>query len=447
MACRRPSRSCRRIRGPIVIVSSESREGADSTLRALELGAIDFVPKPSSGIDLDMQSVREELTRKLKMSAKVRVVRTATRSSNSDASPRQSPLSSSCRLSGRGRTVAWLPTDKVSLVVIAASTGGPATVMRAWRGLPQGFARCRFPRAAHARCLYHAIRRAARRNLRAPREGSRSQRARLSPARFTFAPASHHLRVHSTGRIALDAARASMAIAQRRRHHGICRRFRRPDDDRCRPHRHGQRRRKGRQSHQPRRRLVIAQDEATSVIFGMPAEAIKTGTVKEILALDEICSAIEKRVAASQTRSSGSTMPIAAQDGIPAPALARAPSSDLVPHQRPTFAIAAVPSRKFAASTPLPERPTRSASPKFPKSATPSSAANTSYYVVNGGAHFGLPSPARSRLVLAARAAVLVDGIERMTEISRLHALPQAFTTTSAIGIAACAYLTNGIPS
>src|SRR6202795_3152912 len=65
---------------PIVIVSSESREGASSTLRALELGAIDFVPKPSSGIDLDMGSVRDELTRKLKMAAKVRVVRTATRS-------------------------------------------------------------------------------------------------------------------------------------------------------------------------------------------------------------------------------------------------------------------------------------------------------------------------------------------------------------------------------
>src|SRR6202522_4738684 len=64
---------------PIVIVSSESREGASSTLRALELGAIDFVPKPSSGIDLDMRSVRDELTRKLKMAAKVRVVRTATR--------------------------------------------------------------------------------------------------------------------------------------------------------------------------------------------------------------------------------------------------------------------------------------------------------------------------------------------------------------------------------
>src|SRR5216117_1113 len=64
---------------PIVIVSSESREGAASTLRALELGAIEFVAKPSSAIDLDMQRSEEELLRKVRMAAKVRVVRTASR--------------------------------------------------------------------------------------------------------------------------------------------------------------------------------------------------------------------------------------------------------------------------------------------------------------------------------------------------------------------------------
>src|SRR5215467_11244977 len=65
---------------PILIVSSESREGAEVTLKALQLGAIDFVAKPSGGVDLDLSSVKEEICRKLKMAAKVRVVRTATRS-------------------------------------------------------------------------------------------------------------------------------------------------------------------------------------------------------------------------------------------------------------------------------------------------------------------------------------------------------------------------------
>jgi two-component system, chemotaxis family, protein-glutamate methylesterase/glutaminase len=42
--------------------------------------------------------------------------------------------------------------------------------------------------------------------------------------------------------------------------------------------------------------FVIAQNEATSMIFGMPAEAIKTGAVDEVLGLEEISAAIEKRV-------------------------------------------------------------------------------------------------------------------------------------------------------
>src|SRR6202521_5703289 len=109
---------------PIVIVSSESREGATSTLRALELGAIDFVPKPSNGIDLDMRNTREELTRKLKMAAKVRVVRTATRSKlptpHAPVSPAAS-LANSAALAQSG--------GKFPVVAIAASTGGPAAVM------------------------------------------------------------------------------------------------------------------------------------------------------------------------------------------------------------------------------------------------------------------------------------------------------------------------------
>lgn len=42
--------------------------------------------------------------------------------------------------------------------------------------------------------------------------------------------------------------------------------------------------------------LVLAQDEATCVIFGMPAEAIKAGAVDHVLGIDDIYPAIEKHV-------------------------------------------------------------------------------------------------------------------------------------------------------
>src|SRR5205823_2149963 len=141
---------------PIVIVSSESREGADITLKALELGAIDFVAKPSSGIDLDMNSVRDELGRKLKMAAKVRVVRTATRSRLQQeiaaSAPRTEPASAAAAAGDggplRSGSLNYKPSvpasamvvpssaglrssnGKFPVVVIASSTGGPATLMK-----------------------------------------------------------------------------------------------------------------------------------------------------------------------------------------------------------------------------------------------------------------------------------------------------------------------------
>ena len=113
---------------PIVIVSSESRDGAASTVKALELGAIEFIAKPSGAIDLDMQSIREDLLRKVKMAAKVRVVRTASRlAATLQSLP--SAVPSVSRPAPFVRQSSQVADQRFPVVVLAASTGGPATVM------------------------------------------------------------------------------------------------------------------------------------------------------------------------------------------------------------------------------------------------------------------------------------------------------------------------------
>src|SRR5256885_7879624 len=121
----------------IVVVSSESREGAEVTLKALELGAIDFVAKPTSGVDLDMSSVRDELVRKLRVAAKVRVVRTASRTKVghevASSAPRTEPGKAPAKAEAprsNGTAAPLRSQNKVPLVVMAASTGRPATLMK-----------------------------------------------------------------------------------------------------------------------------------------------------------------------------------------------------------------------------------------------------------------------------------------------------------------------------
>ncbi len=281
---------------PVVIVSSESREGAASTLRALELGAIDFVPKPTNGIDLDMRNIREELTRKLKMAAKVRVVRTATMSKLTAHAP--VPLSSATS-HGPDRAAQHGVGNgtKFPLVVIAASTGGPAAVMRVVAGLPKDL------QAAVLLVLHMPAAFTSQFTIqlaeisRLPVKEAESHEA-PQPGVIYLCPGANHLRISSTGKIALDGGPriegyrpcADVALESAAA-------FARPLTLAVVLTGMGNDASKGVQAVKAAGGHVIVQDEATSVIFGMPAEAIKTGSVDEILPLDQISAAIEKRIA------------------------------------------------------------------------------------------------------------------------------------------------------
>ncbi|MHB8170457.1 MAG: protein-glutamate methylesterase/protein-glutamine glutaminase [Thermincolia bacterium] len=57
----------------VVMLSSLTSEGADATMKALELGAVDFVCKPSGAISLDLGKIKEEIVLKVKIAAQAKV--------------------------------------------------------------------------------------------------------------------------------------------------------------------------------------------------------------------------------------------------------------------------------------------------------------------------------------------------------------------------------------
>jgi two-component system chemotaxis response regulator CheB len=305
---------------PILIVSSESREGADVTLKALELGAIEFVAKPSGGIDLDMNTVREELMRKLKMAAKVRVVRTATRShlqkevaSSAPRTEPTSPLVAKVQASAAAQTAASIHIEtppaapnstfggvkakgKFPIIVVAASTGGPATLMKFVPMFPENF-----PGAVllvqHMPGNFTGQFSEQLAEVSKIRVKEASQGEMLQASHVYVCPGTHHLRVTPTGRITLDdgpriagyrpCADVTMeTVANFAGPMGIGMILTGMGNDGSR----------GIQAIKAAGGYVFAQDEASSIIFGMPSEAIKTGAVDQVTSIENMYQTLEKRV-------------------------------------------------------------------------------------------------------------------------------------------------------
>src|SRR6266700_1451418 len=58
---------------PVIMLSSLTQAGAVTTIRALTIGAVDFVAKPSGSISLDFHRVREDLIQKIRTAARARI--------------------------------------------------------------------------------------------------------------------------------------------------------------------------------------------------------------------------------------------------------------------------------------------------------------------------------------------------------------------------------------
>jgi two-component system, chemotaxis family, protein-glutamate methylesterase/glutaminase len=120
---------------PVVMVSALTQEGADVTLQALELGAVDFLPKPERNQLAEMRAGRDLLVAKVLAAAQSRVRRArrtrAPAETTSTAPTRSSPCSRAAlaarRTPSRAHAPVRTPTSPQSSLcfVIGISTGGP----------------------------------------------------------------------------------------------------------------------------------------------------------------------------------------------------------------------------------------------------------------------------------------------------------------------------------
>lgn len=107
----------------VIMISAYTREGTTATMKALELGAVDFVAKPSGEVSLDIYKLKDEIISKIKLAAKIDLDRFLSTITSSEAY--QLPR------------IKLFPAIK-KLVVIGASTGGPKAVLDVMQALPAG---------------------------------------------------------------------------------------------------------------------------------------------------------------------------------------------------------------------------------------------------------------------------------------------------------------------
>ncbi|OCA83819.1 protein-glutamate methylesterase/protein-glutamine glutaminase [Pseudobacillus wudalianchiensis] len=116
---------------PIVMLSSLTGTGAETTFQAMEKGAVDFIKKPSGTISLDLHRIKDELIEKVLAASKANL-----RSVTSVVHPiTQIPAVQNKKdrkpVSNRKRE------NEQSLVVIGTSTGGPRALQKVLTKLPE----------------------------------------------------------------------------------------------------------------------------------------------------------------------------------------------------------------------------------------------------------------------------------------------------------------------
>jgi two-component system chemotaxis response regulator CheB len=251
---------------PVVMISALAQKEAQLTLKALELGAVDYVPKPSGPISLNMNAMKTELITKIKTAAtaNIRLVKLSLKEVKQSSAK-------TC--------------DRV--ISIAASTGGPAAVAYVLRNIPENtppILVVQHMQKGMTKLFAEGLNQECKLKVKEAEEGDAVQEGLA-----LIAPGGFHMVVTKTGKINLttsppvnyvrpsaDVTMNSVAKTYTSKNIGVILTGMGADGA------------KGIEAIKKKGGLTIAQDKKTCVVFGMPHAAIKTGYIDLVTPLESI---------------------------------------------------------------------------------------------------------------------------------------------------------------
>ncbi|WP_075182034.1 chemotaxis response regulator protein-glutamate methylesterase [Pantoea sp. 1.19] len=268
---------------PVVMVSSLTGQGSEVTLRALELGAVDFVTKPSLGIRAGMLAWSDIIADKVRAAARARLpVR--------GAQPAPVMLQAGPLLSSE------------KLIAIGASTGGTEAIRHVLQPLPPTSPALLITQhmpAGFTRSFAERLNKLCQITVKEAEEGER-----VLPGHAYIAPGARHMALARSGanyqvqlsdappvnrhRPSVDVLFHSVAQHAGRNAVGVILTGMGNDGAAglLAMHRAGA--------------WTIAQDEASCVVFGMPREAIAHGAVSDVVGLHQISQQMLAKISAGQ---------------------------------------------------------------------------------------------------------------------------------------------------
>lgn len=257
---------------PVIMISSLTQEGARATIEALEAGAVDFIPKQHAYVSIEISRIRAELIEKIKAITRTRP-----------------HLRMRSRTAGRER-LPMLDFTDAQIIAIGTSTGGPRALQQVIPALP---ANLPVPVVVVQHMPPHFTRSLAERldSLSALPVVEAEEGMLLQPGRVFIAPGGRHLLVAMPNGKAVLRTPAEPATLHRPSvdvtFESVCRTF----NGRVVAVIMTGMGRDGLEGARLIRQMggkVLAQDEASCVVHGMPRAVVEAGLADAVLPLEQI---------------------------------------------------------------------------------------------------------------------------------------------------------------